>query len=109
MKSRRKLIIQMIFSASLVVALLLAMPYALANEKEDSDMTHLEFFQSLDYEAGLDVVVKILERFPLQYATTLGRDGNPQIRPIEFKFEENGVRSFWPIPIFNSACAIRRP
>ena len=90
------------FSASLVAALLLAMPYALANEKEDGDMTHLEFFQSLDYEDGLDVVVKILERFPLQYATTLGRDGNPQIRPIEFKFEENGVLYFDTVVFYTS-------
>ena len=63
-------------------------------EQEHRDVTNLEFFQSLDYEDGLDVVVRTLDRFPLQYAATLGQDGDPQIRPIEFKFETDGVLYF---------------
>lgn len=54
-------------------------------------MTNLEFFQSLDYEDGLRVATKTFDRFSLQYGTTLGLDGNPQIRPIEFKFAQDGV------------------
>ena len=62
----------------------------------------LEFFKSLDYEDGLRVVVDVFERFPLQYATTLGMDGNPQIRPIEFKFEEDGVLYFDTVVFYTS-------
>ena len=65
-------------------------------------MTNLEFFRSLDYENGLDVVEKTFERFPLQYATTLGLDGKPQIRPIEFKFEEEGVLYFDTVQFYTS-------
>ena len=62
----------------------------------------LEFFKSLDYEDGLRVVVDVFERFPLQYATTLGLDGNPQIRPIEFKFEEDSVLYFDTVVFYTS-------
>lgn len=65
-------------------------------------MTNLEFFQSLDYEDGLDVVVRTLDRFPLQYAATLGQDGNPQVRPIEFKFEKDGVLYFDTVEFYTS-------
>lgn len=65
-------------------------------------MTNLEFFQSLNYDDGLSVVVSTFERFPLQYATTLGQDGNPQIRPIEFKFEQNGVMYFDTVEFYSS-------
>ncbi len=54
----------------------------------------MEFFRSLNYENGLETVTAILRRFPMQYGTTLGRDGDPQIRPLEFKFEENGALYF---------------
>lgn len=58
---------------------------------EEINMTNLEFFKSLNYDDGLELTTDIFEHFPLQYATTLGVDGSPQIRPIEFKFEEDGV------------------
>lgn len=58
---------------------------------EEINMTNLEFFKSLNYDDGLELTTDIFEQFPLQYATTLGVDGSPQIRPIEFKFEEDGV------------------
>lgn len=65
-------------------------------------MTNLEFFKLLDYEDGLSVVTDTLKRFPLQYAATLGQDGNPQIRPIEFKFEEDGVLYFDTVTFYAS-------
>ena len=65
-------------------------------------MTNLEFFKSLDYEDGLGVVTGTLERFPLQYAATLGLDGEPQLRPIEFKFEEDGVLYFDTVEFYTS-------
>lgn len=57
-------------------------------------MTNLEFFKSLDYTDGIGLVEAICRRFPLQYGTTLGLDGHPQIRPIEFKFTQNGLLYF---------------
>ena len=73
-----------------------------ADTAEDTDMTNLEFFESLNFDDGLSVVVDVFERFPLQYATTLGKDGNPQIRPIEFKFEEDGVLYFDTVVFYAS-------
>lgn len=65
-------------------------------------MDTLEFLKSLDYENGLEVVVKVFERFPLQYGVTLGLDGKPQIRPLEFKFEEDGVLYFDTVRFYRS-------
>jgi len=65
-------------------------------------MTTLDFFKSLDYDDGLSVVTSVFEHFPMQYATTLGQDGNPQIRPIEFKFEEDGVLYFDTVKFYTS-------
>ena len=67
-----------------------------------AEETALDFFKSLNYEDGLSVVVDVFQRFPLQYATTLGLDGNPQIRPIEFKFEEDGVLYFDTVTFYTS-------
>jgi len=68
----------------------------------ESAMTNLEFFKSLDFNDGLRVVTGVFKRFPMQYATTLGEDGNPQIRPIEFKFEEDGVLYFDTVVFYAS-------
>ena len=57
-------------------------------------MNNLDFFKALDYENGLEVVTKIFDRFPLQYAATIGLDEKPQVRPIEFKFEKDGMLYF---------------
>ena len=65
-------------------------------------MNMLDFFRSLDYEDGLSVVTSILQRFPLQYGTTLGLDGAPQIRPIEFKFEYSGLLYFDTVKFYRS-------
>ncbi|MBQ3156374.1 MAG: pyridoxamine 5'-phosphate oxidase family protein [Clostridia bacterium] len=85
---------------SLILALLITLTdiggTAMAEE------TTLGFFKSLNFDDGLSVVVDVFERFPLQYATTLGRDGNPQIRPIEFKFEEDGVLYFDTVVFYTS-------
>ena len=66
-----------------------------------ADESTLDFFKGLNFDDGLSVVVDVFHRFPLQYATTLGLDGNPQIRPIEFR-----QRSCWfilpPVPIADS-------
>lgn len=82
------------------LGLLLVILWSCVNEGRE--MTNLEFFKSLDYEDGLSVVVDTFRRFPLQYAATLGQDGNPQIRPIEFKFEENGVLYFDTVEFYTS-------
>lgn len=76
--------------------------FTAVSRKEDTSMTNLEFFQSLDYEDGLSVVTKTFDRFSLQYGTTLGLDGNPQIRPIEFKFEQDGVLYFDTVEFYES-------
>ena len=93
---------QRIFIALCGVFLVAAVIYTLRAEQEDTPMTNLEFFKSLDYEDGLGVVTGTLERFPLQYAATLGLDGEPQLRPIEFKFEEDGVLYFDTVEFYTS-------
>ncbi|MDO4632964.1 MAG: pyridoxamine 5'-phosphate oxidase family protein [Eubacteriales bacterium] len=65
-------------------------------------MSNIEFFTSLDYEDGFSVVMNIFRRFPMQYGTTLGRNGNPQIRPLEFKFAEDGVFYFDTVEFYES-------
>jgi uncharacterized pyridoxamine 5'-phosphate oxidase family protein len=65
-------------------------------------MNNLEFFQSLNFDDGLEVVTRVFQRFPLQYATTLGLDGKPQIRPIEFKFQQDGVLYFDTVTFYTS-------
>lgn len=72
------------------------------NEEMITEQTTLEFFKSLNYDDGLSVVVDVFERFPLQYAATLGLDGSPQIRPIEFKFEQDGVLYFDTVIYYTS-------
>ena len=67
-----------------------------------ADESTLDFFKELNFDDGLNVVVDVFHRFPLQYATTLGLDGNPQIRPIEFKFEEDGVLYFDTVNFYTS-------
>ena len=67
-----------------------------------AEETTLDFFKSLNYDDGLSVAVAIFNRFPLQYGTTLGLNGNPQIRPIEFKFEEDGVLYFDTVIFYTS-------
>lgn len=84
----------------LLLCLLMLTPAALA--EEGAPMTNLEFFQSLDYEDGLSVVTETFRRFPLQYGTTLGLDGAPQIRPLEFKFEDDGVLYFDTVVFYTS-------
>ena len=76
--------------------------YTAATQKEDAPMTNLEFFQSLNYEDVLNVVTKTFDRFSLQYGTPLGLDSNPQIRPIEFKFEQDGVLYFDTVEFYDS-------
>ena len=99
MKKRLK---EYCLGAVMLVILVFVTIFSAVGEKDDFDMSNLEFFKSLDYDDGLGVVVSIFERFPLQYATTLGEDGNPQIRPIEFKFEENGVLYFDTVEFYVS-------
>lgn len=85
-----------------ILLLLIMIVTACSGKTREKEMTNLEFFKSLNYEDGLSVVTSVFERFPLQYATTLGEDGNPQIRPIEFKFEENGVLYFDTVVFYTS-------
>lgn len=93
---------QTIMLALCGIVLLGVILYTAVSQKEDVPMTNLEFFQSLDYEDGLSVVTKTFDRFSLQYGTTLGLDGNPQIRPIEFKFEQDGVLYFDTVEFYDS-------
>lgn len=67
-----------------------------------AEETTLDFLKSLNYDDGLSVVMSIFRHFPMQYGTTLGLDGNPQIRPLEFKFEENGVLYFDTVIYYTS-------
>lgn len=69
---------------------------------KDTYAETMNFFQSLDFENGLDVVVKTFGRYPLQYAATVGLDGSAQVRPIEFKFEEDGVLYFDTVVFYTS-------
>ena len=77
------------------------------SQEEVVPMTNLEFFESLDYEDGLSVVTQTFDRFSLQYGTTLGLDGNPQIRPIEFKFEQDGVLYFDTVEFYSSYAELK--
>jgi len=90
------------FLAALVMMLCVTGGAVRAAEEEEREMTNLAFFQSLDFDDGLSVVTEVFRRFPLQYGTTLGLDGNPQIRPIEFKFEEDGVLYFDTVTFYTS-------
>lgn len=65
-------------------------------------MNNIDFFKSLNYTNGIELVKAVFKRFPLQYATTLGLDGKPKIRPIEFKFEENGYLYFDTVEFYTS-------
>lgn len=77
------------------------------SREEVAPMTNLEFFESLDYEDSLSVVTQTFDRFSLQYGTTLGLDGNPQIRPIEFKFEQDGVLYFDTVEFYSSYAELK--
>ncbi len=74
----------------------------LTTESAETESETLAFFKSLDYSDGMSVVKAIFGRWPLQYATTLGLNGAPQIRPIEFKFEEDGVLYFDTVIYYSS-------
>lgn len=99
---KRYFTLQKVLLVVMGILLVFVSVWSYITEKEHRDMTNLEFFQSLDYEDGLDVVVRTLDRFPLQYAATLGQDGNPQVRPIEFKFEKDGVLYFDTVEFYTS-------
>jgi uncharacterized pyridoxamine 5'-phosphate oxidase family protein len=75
---------------------------SLAQPAQEKEMSNLEFFQSLNYDDGLSVLEAVFDRFGMQYATTLGLDGAPQIRPIEFKFEKDGVLYFDTVTFYTS-------
>ena len=97
-----KISVQKVTALLMVMVLLAITIWSVTRESEKTKMTNIEFFKSLDFDDGLSVVVDTFTRFPLQYATTLGQDGNPQIRPIEFKFEENGVLYFDTVEFYTS-------
>lgn len=94
--------IQKVLLTVMAVLLIAVTIWACLREREENSMTNLDFFKSLNYEDGLSVVTDTLRRFPLQYAATLGQDGNPQVRPIEFKFEEDGVLYFDTVTFYTS-------
>ncbi|MBQ9328748.1 MAG: pyridoxamine 5'-phosphate oxidase family protein [Solobacterium sp.] len=71
-------------------------------EQEAAESDTAEFLKSLNFEDGIEVVTSIFHRFPMQYATTKGLDGSPQIRPLEFKFEEDGVLYFDTVDFYTS-------
>ena len=101
-----KLIVMILFLA-LAVSMLAASGSALSEVAPTPEGTepvsgNLAFFKSLDYSDGMSVVKAIFDRWPLQYGTTLGLNGAPQIRPIEFKFEEDGVLNFDTVIFYSS-------
>ncbi|MDO4493679.1 MAG: pyridoxamine 5'-phosphate oxidase family protein [Clostridia bacterium] len=93
--------VRKIFTA-LCGAVLAVLVFTAFTRKEAAPMTNHDFFRSLDFDDGLRVVTETFDRFPLQYGTTLGLDGNPQIRPIEFKFEQDGVLYFDTVEFYRS-------
>ena len=95
-------LVALLMAALMAVGSLTACAVLEENGEMNGEKTTLEFFKSLDYDDGLSVVVSVFERFPLQYATTLGLDGSPQIRPIEFKFEQDGVLYFDTVIYYTS-------
>jgi uncharacterized pyridoxamine 5'-phosphate oxidase family protein len=72
------------------------------SDKKKNDS--LEFFKSLDYDDGLSVIVSIFNHFPMQYATYKGTDSDstPEIKPIEFKFEQDGKLYFDTVKFYAS-------
>jgi uncharacterized pyridoxamine 5'-phosphate oxidase family protein len=101
---QRSSVMKMKRMISVLAAMALGVGVTACSVKAESkqEQSNLEFFQSLDFENGLDVVTKVFERYPLQYAATTGLDGNAQIRPIEFKFEEDGVLYFDTVTFYTS-------
>ena len=98
MKRRNFLSLLQLFPAAAAVNMLSGCSTA----KEEKAVSNLDFFKSLDFEDGIRVVVDTFQRFPLQYAATLGRDGDAQIRPLEFEFEEDGVLYFDTVEYYES-------
>jgi uncharacterized pyridoxamine 5'-phosphate oxidase family protein len=98
----RERLTQTVAAGTAALALLAVTACVSFKERGAKTMTNLEFFQSLDYDDGLGVVTGVFQRFPLQYATTLGLDGEPQIRPIEFKFQQDGVLYFDTVTFYTS-------
>ena len=85
-----------------ILLILIALTSPAFAQEENTDMTNMEFFKSLNFDDGLSVVTDVFSRFPLQYAATLGVDGNAQIRPIEYKFTEGGVLYFDTVVFYTS-------
>lgn len=65
-------------------------------------MNNEEFFRSLNYGDGIDVIERTFRRFPMQYAATTGLDGRPQLRPLEFKFQKDGRFYFDTVDFYES-------
>lgn len=74
---KKHLTTQSVIALLMGILLLAVIIWSVGRERNKTEMTNLEFFKSLNYEDGLSAVVDTFERFPLQYATTLGQDGNP--------------------------------
>ena len=68
----------------------------------------MSYLQSLDYEDGIGTVTSLLKYWPMQYVTTLGLDGKPKIRPLEYKFEEDGVLYFDTVDFYTHIRRCRR-
>ena len=84
---------------TLILGIALLGGMAMSAKAENSS---LDFFLSLDYSDGIGVIEAVCARFPVQYGTTLGLNGNPQIRPIEFKFSEDGVLYFDTVTYYDT-------
>ncbi|MCR5624047.1 MAG: pyridoxamine 5'-phosphate oxidase family protein [Lachnospiraceae bacterium] len=41
-------------------------------------------------EENINIVIRMLKKYPMQYIGVIGRDGKPKVKPFEFKFEEGG-------------------
>lgn len=71
-------------------------------------MTNEDFFRSLNYENGTQVIEKTFRRFPMQYAATTGLDGRVQLRPLEFKFQKDGRFYFDTVDFYESYREMKR-
>lgn len=65
-------------------------------------MDDMEFLRSLNYDDGLETVTALWDHWPMQYAATHGTDGTPMIRPIEYKFEKDGVLYFDTVTYYST-------
>lgn len=49
---------------------------------------------NINMDNGLEVTLKMLEAYPMQYIGIIGLDDKPKVKAFEFKFEQDGLFYF---------------